>query len=64
VFENGHDIQKGLRNWFEYYNRVWTHQSLNRMTPDECYFKEQENTDKPMNGRQLSLDRLKNLQIV
>jgi putative transposase len=34
-------LQKGLRNWFEYYNRERTHQSLNRMTPDGCYFKEQ-----------------------
>ena len=34
-------MQKGLRSWFEYYNRERTHQSLSRMTPDECYFKEQ-----------------------
>jgi len=40
-FENGLELRKGLRNWFEYYNRERTHQSLNRMTPDECYFKEQ-----------------------
>ena len=40
-FENGIELQKGLRGWFEYYNRERTHQSLNRMTPDECYFKEQ-----------------------
>ena len=41
-FENGTELRKGLRSWFEYYNRERTHQSLNRMTPDECYFKEQE----------------------
>jgi putative transposase len=41
-FENGIELRKGLRSWFEYYNRERTHQSLNRMTPDECYFKEQE----------------------
>ena len=40
-FDNGLELQKGLRSWFEYYNRNRTHQSLNRMTPDECYFKEQ-----------------------
>ena len=39
-FDNGLELQKGLRSWFEYYNRNRTHQSLNRMTPDECYFKE------------------------
>ena len=40
-FENGLELQKGLRSWFEYYNHKRTHQSLDRMTPDECYFKEQ-----------------------
>ncbi len=40
-FENGLELRKGLRSWFEYYNRERTHQSLNSMTPDECYFKEQ-----------------------
>lgn len=40
-FENGLELRKGLRNWFEFYNRERTHQSLNRMTPDEYYFKDQ-----------------------
>ena len=40
-FENGHELRKGLSSWFEYYNQERTHQSLNKMTPDECYFKEQ-----------------------
>lgn len=40
-FENGLELQKGLRSWSEYYNRERMHQSLNRITPDECYFKEQ-----------------------
>jgi len=40
-FENGLEMKKGLRKWFEFYNRERTHQSLNRQTPDECYFKEQ-----------------------
>lgn len=41
AFENGLELRKGLRTWFDYYNRERTHQSLNRQTPDECYFKEQ-----------------------
>lgn len=41
-FENAFEMRKGLRTWFEYYNRERTHQSLNRLTPDECYFKEQD----------------------
>jgi putative transposase len=40
-FEDGLGLRKGLRSWFEYYNRERTHKSLNKMTPDECYFKEQ-----------------------
>lgn len=40
-FENGSQLRKGLRSWFEYYNQKRFHQSLHRMTPDECYFKEQ-----------------------
>ena len=41
AFENGLELRKGLRTWFDYYNRERTHQSLIRQTPDECYFKEQ-----------------------
>jgi putative transposase len=41
AFENGLELRKGLRSWFDFYNRERTHQSLNRQTPDECYFKEQ-----------------------
>jgi len=40
-FESGLEMRKGLRKWFEFYNRERSHQSLNRQTPDECYFKEQ-----------------------
>jgi putative transposase len=40
-FENGLEMRKGLRKWFGFYNRERGHQSLNRQTPDECYFKEQ-----------------------
>jgi putative transposase len=39
-FANGLELKKGLRSWFEYYNRERKHQSLNRMTPDKCYFKD------------------------
>ncbi|GAB6095723.1 hypothetical protein JCM14469_19760 [Desulfatiferula olefinivorans] len=41
-FENALEMRKGLRDWFEYYNRERTHQSLDGMPPDECYFKDQE----------------------
>jgi putative transposase len=40
-FENGIELQKGLRNWFEYYNLERFHQSLEDWTPDEIYFKRQ-----------------------
>jgi len=35
-------MRKGLRTWFEYYNRERTHRSLHGKTLDECYFKDQE----------------------
>jgi putative transposase len=38
-FENGIELQKGLRNWFEYYNRERFHQSLDDWTPDEIYYR-------------------------
>jgi putative transposase len=41
AFENGLELRKGLRSRFDFYNRERTHQSLNRQTPDGCYFKEQ-----------------------
>ena len=41
AFENGLEMRKGLRKWFDFYNRERSHQSLDRQTPDECYFKEQ-----------------------
>ena len=40
-FENGIELQKGLRSWFEYYNRERFHQSLDNWTPDEVYYTKQ-----------------------
>jgi putative transposase len=40
VFDNGSDLRKGLKHWFEYYNQERFHQSLGDLTPDEVYFKE------------------------
>jgi putative transposase len=40
VFDNGSDLRKGLKHWFEYYNQERFHQSLGGLTPDEIYFKE------------------------
>jgi hypothetical protein len=51
-FGNGLELRKGLRCFFEYYNRERMHQALNRMTPDEYYFKEQEKSGGLMVRRQ------------
>ena len=40
AFDNGADLRKGLKHWFEYYNQERFHQSLGDLTPDEIYFKE------------------------
>ena len=40
AFDNGADLRKGLKHWFEYYNQERFHQSLGDLTPDEVYFKE------------------------
>lgn len=42
VFENGSELRKGLRNWFQYYNQDRFHQSLENWTPNEIYYKKQE----------------------
>jgi putative transposase len=42
TFENGSELRKGLKHWFEYYNQERFHQSLGNLTPDEVYFKEQD----------------------
>jgi putative transposase len=42
AFENGAALRKGLQKWFRFYNQDRSHQALNEMTPDEVYFKGQE----------------------
>jgi len=42
AFENGTELRKGLRKWFRFYNEERSHQALDEMTPDEVYFKDQE----------------------
>lgn len=37
VYENGVDLYKGLRKYFEFYNSVRKHQSLNYETPQRVY---------------------------
>jgi len=37
-FENGSQLRKGLRQWFEFYNRERFHQALDGLTPDEVYY--------------------------
>ena len=32
------EANRGLGNYFEFYNRIRPHQSLDRMTPDQAYF--------------------------
>ncbi len=36
-FENGSDLRKGLREWFNLYNEERPHQALKGKTPDEAY---------------------------
>ena len=42
AFENGTALRKGLQKWFRFYNQERSHQALDEMTPDEVYFKDQE----------------------
>ncbi len=42
AFENGAALRKGLQKWFRFYNQDRSHQALDEMTPDEVYFKDQE----------------------
>ena len=37
-FENGAQLRRGLRRWFEFYNRERFHQALDNLTPDEVYY--------------------------
>jgi putative transposase len=42
AFDNGKELKKGLKKWFQYYNQDRFHQSLEDWTPDEIYFMKQE----------------------
>ena len=42
AFDDGKDLRKGLKKWFQYYNQDRFHQSLEDWTPDEIYFMKQE----------------------
>jgi putative transposase len=37
-FSNGTELRKGLRQWFDHYNRERSHQALDDLTPDEVYY--------------------------
>lgn len=41
AFDNGLDLRRGLRQWFEFYNQERPHQSLGGLSPNDIYFKEQ-----------------------
>lgn len=36
--ENGHEVENGLRTYFEYYNTERSHTALDDQTPDETYY--------------------------
>jgi putative transposase len=42
AFDDGKELKKGLKKWFQYYNQDRFHQSLEDWTPDEIYFMKQE----------------------
>ena len=37
-FDTGSQLREGLKEWFEFYNRERSHQSLSALTPDEVYY--------------------------
>lgn len=37
-FDNGTELQKGLLQWFPFYNQERFHQALDNQTPDEVYY--------------------------
>ena len=39
-FETGQVLQAGLKKWFDFYNGISPHQSLDDYSPDMLYFKE------------------------
>ncbi len=40
AFENGVELRKGLKHWFNFYNQERPHQTFNGLSPDDIYFKE------------------------
>lgn len=38
AFDNGSELRQGLRDWFRFYNKDRSHQSLSDRTPDEVYY--------------------------
>ena len=38
AFEDGQHLMEELKAWFNWYNRLRPHQSLNYRTPDEIYY--------------------------
>lgn len=42
AYETGTELKKDLKDWFNWYNRNRKHTSLDKQTPDEAYYREQE----------------------
>ena len=40
AYESAREARRSIRTWIDFYNSERTHQSLDRMTPDEVYFAE------------------------
>ena len=38
AFDSGSHLYRGLKTWFEFYNRDRAHQALDNFTPDEVYY--------------------------
>ena len=36
-YRNGQELYKGLKTYFEFYNTERFHESLDYMTPEQCY---------------------------
>lgn len=42
AYETGTELKKDLKYWFNWYNKNRKHTSLDKQTPDEAYYREQE----------------------